>query len=85
MAFASFDVGPRSSAGTRPAMRTRMAAVFALVFLFVFASIGLLGKVVIGDPSVMSVSALATFVALASGVFVGCFKLARDWEGPPGH
>lgn len=66
-------------------MRERMAAVFALVFLFVLASVGLLGKVVIGDPSVMSIFAFATFLALATGVFVGCFKLARGWEGPPGR
>jgi hypothetical protein len=62
-----------------------MAAVFALVFLFVLASVGLLFKVFVGDLTLTSMFAFALFVAMASGVFVGCFKMARKWEGDPGH
>jgi hypothetical protein len=65
-----------------------MAAVFALVFLFVLASIGLLAKVFVGDftTSVASAFAMMTFIALAAGVFVGLFRMVRAWEnesGPP--
>ena len=58
-----------------------MAAVMALVFLFVLASAGLLVKVVMSDASTTSVFALLTFLALSWGVFVGLFKMARRWEG----
>ena len=62
-----------------------MAAVFALVFLFVLASGGLLFKVMLTGASAASIFALATFLALAWGVFFGLFKLARKWEGPYSH
>ena len=62
-----------------------MAAVFALVFLFVLASGGLLVKTLLSDASFASTFALATFLALAWGVFIGLFKLARKWEGEVGH
>ncbi len=62
-----------------------MAAVMALVFLFVLASAGLLVKTIIGDGSFASVFALATFLALAWGVFIGLFKMARTWESDVGH
>ena len=65
-------------------MGERMAAVFALVFLFVLASLGLLGKVVIGDPSVMSIFAFATFMALATGSVRRLFQ-ARAWLGGAGR
>jgi hypothetical protein len=58
-----------------------MAAVFALVFLFVLAAGGLLFKVLVGEATFGSVFALITFLALAWGVFFGLFKLARGWEG----
>lgn len=58
-----------------------MAAVLALVFLFVLASVGLLFQVFVGDPSLVSLFAYALFFTLAAGVFVGCFKMARTWEG----
>jgi len=57
-----------------------MAAVFALVFLFVLASAGVLVKVIASDASWTSIFALVTFLALAWGVFFGLFKLARKWE-----
>ncbi len=62
-----------------------MAAVFALVFLFVLAAGGLLLKTMLAGASFASVFALVTFLALAWGVFLGLFKLARKWEGPYGH
>ena len=62
-----------------------MAAVFALVFLFVLAAGGLLIKTMLAGASFASVFALVTFLALAWGVFFGLFKLARKWEGPYGH
>ena len=57
-----------------------MAAVFALVLMFVLASVGLLFRVFVGDPTVTSILTFTLFVALASGVFVGCFRLARGWD-----
>jgi hypothetical protein len=62
-----------------------MAAVFALVFLFVLASGGLLFKTMVAGASFASIFALATFLALASGVFVGLFKMARGWENEVPH
>ena len=62
-----------------------MAAVFALVFLFVLAAGGLLVKTMLDGASFASVFALVTFLALAWGVFLGLFKLVRKWEGPYGH
>ena len=60
-----------------------MAAVLALVFLFVLASIGLFVMVVV-HGSWASLFALAIFVAMAAGVFVGLFKMARGWERDAG-
>ena len=62
-----------------------MAAVFALVFLFVLAAGSLLAKVFIGEGSIASMFALVTFLAMAWGVFFGLFKLARGWEGESHH
>lgn len=67
------------------AMALRMAAVLALVFLFVLASVGLLFKTLTSEASFASMFALATFVALATGVFVGLFKMARRWEDEIPH
>lgn len=66
-------------------MTAGMAAVFALVFLFVLASGGLLIETMLSSASFASIFALATFLALASGVFVGLFKMARKWEDEVGH
>ncbi len=60
-----------------------MAAVFALVFLFVLASIALLFKVFVGG-SLAGLFALITFVLLASGVFVGLYKMSKRWEDEAG-
>lgn len=57
-----------------------MAAVLALVFLFVIASGGLLVKTMLAGASLGSIFALTTFLALAWGVFIGLFKLARQWD-----
>ena len=62
-----------------------MAAVFALVFLFVLASGGLLVKTMLVGASFASIFALATFLALACGVFVGLFRMARKWEEEVPH
>jgi hypothetical protein len=62
-----------------------MAAVFALVFLFVLASGGLLVKTMMSSASFASVFALITFLALGWGVFIGLFKLARGWENEIGQ
>ena len=57
-----------------------MAAVFALVFLFVLASVVLLFKVFLGGATFAGIFAMLTFVVLASGVFVGLFKMTKEWE-----
>jgi hypothetical protein len=57
-----------------------MAAVFALVFLFVVASIGFMVKALPATLGFGSILATACFVALAGGLFVGLYKLARGWE-----
>jgi hypothetical protein len=62
-----------------------MAAVFALVFLFVLASAGVLVKVFLNGASFASIFAMVTFLALSWGVFLGLFKLARKWENEVGH
>lgn len=63
-----------------------MAAVFAFIFLFGLAAVSLLYKVVVGDAlSLASISALAIFVAMAGGIFIGCFKMMKEWEGPETH
>ena len=68
----------------RRAITTGMAAVFALVFLFVLASGGLVVKVLASDASASSIFAMITFLALAWGMFFGVFKLARKWENEVG-
>ena len=62
-----------------------MAAVFALVFLFVLASFGLIFKVMIADASWVSVFALLTFASIAWGIFGGLFRMARKWENEAGE
>jgi len=81
----SFGRSSPDYVGTPRAIALRMAAVFALVFLFVLASAGLLVKTMLSDASFASIFALLTFLALGWGVFIGLFKLARKWEGDAGH
>jgi hypothetical protein len=57
-----------------------MAAVFALVFLFALASTTLFLKA-LGAASFGTILAGLIFLALASGVFVGLFRMAKQWEG----
>lgn len=68
-----------------PAIAPFMAAVFALVFLFVLASSGLLVKTLLSGASFASIFALTTFLALGWGVFLGLYKMARRWEDDVGH
>lgn len=56
-----------------------MAAVFALVFLFALASTVLFVKT-LGTLTLTTALAGLFFVALAAGVFVGLFRLAKQWE-----
>jgi hypothetical protein len=56
-----------------------MAAVFALVFLFALASTVLFVKT-LGALSFTSVLAGLLFIGLAGGVFVGLYRLAKQWE-----
>src|SRR5687768_15140581 len=58
----AFDRARRTYAGTAAAIARGMAAVFALVFLFVLASSGLLVKTMLGGASFASVFAFATFL-----------------------
>lgn len=62
-----------------------MAAVFAFIFLFGLAAAGLFYKVAVGSATIVSVSALVIFVAMATGIFIGCFKMMKGWEGPETH
>jgi len=57
-----------------------MAAVFALVFLFVIASVGFMFKAAGASLSFGSVAAMVTFLALGAGVFLSLLKQARRWE-----
>jgi hypothetical protein len=60
-----------------------MAAVFALVFLFALASTTLFLKG-LGVVSFGTILAGVTFLALASGVFLGLYRMAKRWEGDAG-
>jgi hypothetical protein len=61
-----------------------MAAVFALVFLFALASVGLLIKVFLAGATFTGIAAMLVFVAMASGVFLGLLTMARGWEHEAG-
>ena len=74
----------RGWAGTIPAKKQGMAAVFALIMLPIIASIGFFIGVVRFDGSLAAMFAGATFIALATGVLVGALRIAREAEGP-GH
>lgn len=56
-----------------------MAAVFALVFIPVVASIGFMLGANFG-VSLPATVALLAFAALAMGVFFSTLKMARRWE-----
>jgi hypothetical protein len=60
-----------------------MAAVFALIFLPVLASVGLMIQVFRGQESFGSALAMICFTVMAAGVFVGLFNMARRWENEP--
>ncbi len=56
-----------------------MAAVLALVFLPIVASVGFMAKSGIDDTG--SLLAVTMFTAMAIGVLVGALKIARSAEG----
>lgn len=58
-----------------------MAAVFALVFLPVLACVALFAKMLRGDVSFSTGLASMCFIALATGVFYGLYRMAKHWEG----
>ncbi|HTR53031.1 MAG TPA: hypothetical protein VMJ10_20190 [Kofleriaceae bacterium] len=60
-----------------------MAAVFCFVFLFGLAACALLAKVFF-TGSLVSAVAGTIFIALAVGVFIAAFKLAKGWESEAG-
>jgi len=66
--------------GTLRAIASPMAAVFALVFLFALASVGLMLKAGGAAITIGGGLALVCFVGMAAGVFYGLFRLARKWE-----
>ena len=57
-----------------------MAAVFCFVFLPALASIGLMSAVARGQMSFGTAFATLCFSIMASGLFVGMYKLAHQWE-----
>lgn len=57
-----------------------MAAVFALVFLFVVASVGFMFKALPEHVGFGSIAMIVTFAAMAWGLFIGLYRLARGWE-----
>jgi len=57
-----------------------MAAVFVLVFLFALASVGIVVSIV--GTSIAGIAMATLFIAMASGVFLGLYRLAKEWEGP---
>ncbi len=65
--------------GTTVAIPPSMAAVFALVFIFVVASISGMVKAVSG-ANFGSIAAMLAFSALGAGLFIGLYRLARQWE-----
>ncbi|MBV8758792.1 MAG: hypothetical protein JO257_16005 [Deltaproteobacteria bacterium] len=69
----------QQSLGTSVAAHARMAAVMALVFLFVVASVGLMLKISVG-LGFATIFAMTCFSALAIGVFVFAFVQVRGWE-----
>jgi hypothetical protein len=61
-----------------------MTVVFTFVFFFGVAATGLLYKVVAGSATITAgtIFALVTFVLMACAIFIGCYKLTKEWEGP---
>jgi hypothetical protein len=57
-----------------------MAAVFALVFVPALASVLFMVGLVRGGLSFATFAASTVFVALATGMLIGLFRLARHWE-----
>ena len=60
-----------------------MAAVFALIFLPVIASVGVMVQIFRGGIGFGPGLALICFSALALGVFGGLLKMAQRWENEP--
>jgi hypothetical protein len=71
---------PLSLHGTRIATPARMAAVFALIFLFAFAAVLIMVMTLGGDTSTGVLLARFVFIALSAGVFLALYKMMRRWE-----
>ena len=57
-----------------------MAAIFALVFVFILAAALFMIGGLFGGLSIASIAAVAIFIALASGVFIGLLRMMKHWE-----
>ena len=57
-----------------------MAVVFIFVFFFGVAATSLMLK--LGSFAVGDVFMLATFFLMAVAIFINCYKLAKEEEGP---
>lgn len=66
-------------AGTLDASRSRMAAIFALILVPAIAAVGFM---VLSNGELSFGVSMATlcFAMLASGIFLGLLRLARQWE-----
>jgi hypothetical protein len=62
-----------------------MAAIFALIFVPALAAMLFMLGLLHGNPSLASCAAVAIFVTLAMGVFVGLLRLMRQWEEADEH
>jgi hypothetical protein len=70
----------RPAAGTRYAISGRMAAVFALVFVPALGAVLLMLGTLHGAISIGTLFATLVFFALTTGLMVGLFRLAHNWE-----
>ena len=57
-----------------------MAAVFALIFVPAVAAILCMVGDINGHGSFVTIAATGTFLALITGLLVGLFRLAHQWE-----
>ena len=62
-----------------------MAAVLCLVLLPLIASLGFMLGVVQGELSGESLLCGVAFLLLGGGMFVGMFRMSREWEDEQPH
>ena len=60
-----------------------MAAIFALVFVPALAAVLFMLGLLNGGLTIATVSAALLFVALATGVFAGLYRMVHRWEEEP--